>query len=97
MLAPGDDLRGDARTNFERLPGDAPEPFTPEALDGAVAIIDAVLGTGFSGEPREPARSAIEAINAGTPARGDGRSPATSRAASTPPPVRCSVRPSAPT
>ena len=63
MLAPGDDLRGDARTNFERLPGDAPEPFTPEALDGVDAIIDAVLGTGFSGEPREPARSAIEAIN----------------------------------
>ena len=26
-------------------------------------IVDAILGTGFSGEPREPARSAIEAIN----------------------------------
>jgi hydroxyethylthiazole kinase-like uncharacterized protein yjeF len=63
MLAPGDDLRGDARTNFERLPGAAPEPFAPEALDGVGSIIDAVLGTGFSGEPREPARSAIEAIN----------------------------------
>jgi ADP-dependent NAD(P)H-hydrate dehydratase / NAD(P)H-hydrate epimerase len=63
MLAPGDDLRGDARTNFERLPGAAPAPFSAGALDGAAAILDAVLGTGFSGEPREPARSAIEAIN----------------------------------
>ena len=26
-------------------------------------IVDAILGTGFSGEPREPTRSAIEAIN----------------------------------
>jgi ADP-dependent NAD(P)H-hydrate dehydratase / NAD(P)H-hydrate epimerase len=63
MLAGGDDLRGDARTNFERLPDTAPTPFSPEALDGVGSIIDAVLGTGFSGEPREPARSAIEAIN----------------------------------
>src|ERR1700729_338151 len=30
MLAPGDELRGDARTNFERLPGVAPAPFSPE-------------------------------------------------------------------
>jgi ADP-dependent NAD(P)H-hydrate dehydratase / NAD(P)H-hydrate epimerase len=63
MLAPGDELQGDARTNFERLTGVAPVPFTDEALEGAVSIIDAVLGTGFSGEPREPARSAIEAID----------------------------------
>ena len=69
MLAPGDELQGDARTNFERLPGPEPVPFSPEALDDAVAIIDAVLGTGFSGEPREPARSAIEAIDE---ARGRG-------------------------
>jgi hydroxyethylthiazole kinase-like uncharacterized protein yjeF len=64
MLAPGDELRGDARTNFERLPGAAAAPFSEASLDGAVAIVDAILGTGFSGEPREPARSAIEAINA---------------------------------
>ena len=48
------ELRGDARANAERLPGPPPEPFTPSALDDAVAIIDAILGTGFSGEPREP-------------------------------------------
>ena len=33
------------------------------ALAGAAAIIDAILGTGFSGSPREPAAGAISAIN----------------------------------
>jgi len=75
MLAPGDELRGDARTNFERLlrehagtdfepPRAAAVPFSAAPLDGAAVIVDAILGTGFSGDPREPARSAIEAINA---------------------------------
>jgi NAD(P)H-hydrate epimerase len=64
LLAPGDELAGDARTNFERLPGEAPVAFDPRALTGAAAIVDAILGTGFSGEPREHAASAIEAINA---------------------------------
>jgi NAD(P)H-hydrate epimerase len=32
-------------------------------LEGAGAVIDAIFGTGFKGEPREPAASAIEAIN----------------------------------
>jgi ADP-dependent NAD(P)H-hydrate dehydratase / NAD(P)H-hydrate epimerase len=63
-LAPGDELRGDARTNFERLPGETPAPFEPDAFGGAAGIVDAILGTGFSGEPREPARGAIGAINA---------------------------------
>jgi hydroxyethylthiazole kinase-like uncharacterized protein yjeF len=62
MLAPGEELRGDARTNFERLPGRPPEPFEPGRLTGAAAIVDAILGTGVAGEPREPARGAIDAI-----------------------------------
>jgi ADP-dependent NAD(P)H-hydrate dehydratase / NAD(P)H-hydrate epimerase len=67
------ELRGDARANAERLPGSPPGPFTPAALDGAAAIIDAILGTGFSGEPREPAAGAIAAINdAGAGADGTG-------------------------
>ena len=33
------------------------------ALEGATVIVDAIFGTGFSGEPRDPAASAIEAIN----------------------------------
>lgn len=67
LLAPGDELSGDARANLDRLPGPAalhPQPFDAAVLDGAVAIVDAVLGTGFSGEPRDPARAAIAAINA---------------------------------
>jgi NAD(P)H-hydrate epimerase len=64
LLGSPDELRGDARANYERLPGDPPEPFDPARLRGAAGIVDAILGTGFSGEPREPAASAIEAINA---------------------------------
>jgi ADP-dependent NAD(P)H-hydrate dehydratase / NAD(P)H-hydrate epimerase len=63
LLGDADDLRGDARANLERLGGDPPEPFARGRLDGAVGIVDAILGTGFSGEPRDPAGSAIEAIN----------------------------------
>ncbi|HXO08491.1 MAG TPA: NAD(P)H-hydrate dehydratase [Solirubrobacteraceae bacterium] len=63
LLAPADEFRGDAHSNLERLQGPAPVPFTPAALQGTSAIVDAILGTGFEGEPRDPARSAIEAIN----------------------------------
>ena len=55
-------LRGDARTNLERLEGEAPRAFDARALDGAALVIDALLGTGFSGAPREPLAGAIEAI-----------------------------------
>ena len=79
-----EELRGDARANCERLPGAARGRSTPAALDGAAAIVDAILGTGFAGEPREPAAGAIEAINAAARGGGGAWSPATSRAASTP-------------
>lgn len=64
LLAAPDELRGDALTNYERLEGPPARPFDPAALAGAGAIVDAILGTGFAGEPRDPARGAIEAINA---------------------------------
>ena len=63
LTGPADKLRGDARLNVERLPGPAPVGFDPAALEGAAAAVDALLGTGFSGSPREPAAGAIEAIN----------------------------------
>jgi hydroxyethylthiazole kinase-like uncharacterized protein yjeF len=63
LLAAPEELRGDARTNCERLPGAPPERFDRAALDGAAAIVDAILGTGFSGRPRDPAAGAIAAIN----------------------------------
>jgi NAD(P)H-hydrate epimerase len=63
LLGSPDELQGDASVNCERLPGEPPEPFGAAALDGARGVVDAILGTGFSGEPREPATAAIEAIN----------------------------------
>ncbi len=64
LLGAADELRGDARTSLERLKGPAPRPFEADALAGCAAVVDAILGTGFSGAPREPAAGAIEAINA---------------------------------
>jgi hydroxyethylthiazole kinase-like uncharacterized protein yjeF len=61
-LAGAHELSGDALANFNLLPGDPPQPFGEQTLAGAAAIIDAVLGTGFAGVPREPAAGAIEAI-----------------------------------
>jgi ADP-dependent NAD(P)H-hydrate dehydratase / NAD(P)H-hydrate epimerase len=65
VLSSGDpaELQGDARANLERLPGDPPRPFEAAALEGSAAILDALLGTGFEGEPREPVAGAIRAIN----------------------------------
>ncbi len=62
-LAPVEELGGDALENARRLPGDPPESFSADALKGAAGIVDAIFGTGFSGEPREPAAGAIAAIN----------------------------------
>ncbi len=65
LLAPPEELSGDARANLDRLgdarkldPGDL-----PAAIDGAGVIVDAIFGTGFAGTPRDPAASAIEAMN----------------------------------
>ncbi len=64
-IAAPDDFSGDARENLLRLPGEAPAPFgAGEALQGCEAIVDALLGTGFAGEPHGAAAAAIEAINA---------------------------------
>src|SRR3954447_9041457 len=65
VLAAGDlsDLQGDAKANLDRLPGAAPEEFEPSKLAGSGAIVDAMLGTGFQGTPREPIAGAITAIN----------------------------------
>src|SRR5437763_5474508 len=59
VLAAGDmgELKGDALANLGRLPGAAPEPFDAGRLEGSGAIVDAMLGTGFEGTPREPVAS----------------------------------------
>ena len=59
-----DGLKGDAKVNLDRLPGDPPEPFDPARLERSGVVVDALLGTGFEGEPREPVKGAIAAINA---------------------------------
>jgi NAD(P)H-hydrate epimerase len=66
VLAVGnpDELRGDAQANLDRLPGAPPLDFEPARLEGSAAIVDAMLGTGFEGEPREPIAGAIAAIDA---------------------------------
>ncbi|MCW2994778.1 MAG: NAD(P)H-hydrate dehydratase, partial [Conexibacter sp.] len=56
-------LSGDAAVMRDRLPGEPPLPFAAGALDGAEVIVDAILGTGFSGEPRAHVAAAIAAIN----------------------------------
>ena len=61
-VAPPEELRGDAAEQLRRLPGEPPEPFDAGRLDGAGGIVDAVLGTGATGAPREPA-GVIEAMN----------------------------------
>lgn len=43
---------------------DGTEPVYADQLAGSGVVVDALLGTGFEGEPREPVASAIAAINA---------------------------------
>lgn len=66
-VAPLEKAKGDARKNLERLPGDAPREstggFPPDLIEGSGAVVDAMLGTGFAGSPRDPIGAAIEAIN----------------------------------
>ena len=68
LLWPAGELSRDAAANLERLPGEAFREVGPGdvagALAGSGAVVDAIFGTGFSGSPRDPAGSAIEAINA---------------------------------
>jgi NAD(P)H-hydrate epimerase len=61
---PPETLQGDAATQLERLPGDGPRPFSADALERAQVVVDALLGTGASGAPRDPAATVIEAVNA---------------------------------
>jgi ADP-dependent NAD(P)H-hydrate dehydratase / NAD(P)H-hydrate epimerase len=65
---PPDSLRGDAAEQLRRMPGAPPEAFAARRLDGASVVVDALLGTGSTGAPRDEAAAAIEAMTAaGTP------------------------------
>lgn len=71
LLAEGDELSGDAATNYRfakrmgvAIREQATRAVMDERLAGARLIVDGVLGTGVSGEVRGSAREAIEAMNA---------------------------------
>lgn len=65
VLGERDELSPDSQENFRRLPSGMEvaiaDLLAPSSLEGV--LIDALLGTGFEGEPREPLKSAIETIN----------------------------------
>ena len=61
---PLEGLEGVPRTNLDRLPGPAPQPFDAGLLRDSGAIVDALLGTGFEGAVGEPLDEVIVAINA---------------------------------
>ena len=62
LLWPAAELSGDAATNLERTAAEQVEgDLTPRLADSG-AVVDAIFGTGFSGEAREPAQAAIVAI-----------------------------------
>jgi ADP-dependent NAD(P)H-hydrate dehydratase / NAD(P)H-hydrate epimerase len=57
-------LSEDAAAQLARLPEPAPVPYDAARLAGAGGIVDALLGTGSSGAPRDPAAGVIEAMEA---------------------------------
>ena len=65
LLWPGESLSPDAAANLERLEGvavgEGVAALDPGGRTGLV--LDAIFGTGFEGEPREPAAGAIRLIN----------------------------------
>jgi ADP-dependent NAD(P)H-hydrate dehydratase / NAD(P)H-hydrate epimerase len=63
LVWPADELSPDAAANLARFPAELVGEDLDSRLEGSGAVIDAVFGTGFSGAPRQPAASAIEAID----------------------------------
>ena len=64
LVWPAEWLSPDAAAMLQRLEGPAPVPFQHARLTRAHAVVDALLGTGFSGAPRDPIDRVIEAIDA---------------------------------
>lgn len=64
LLWPAEELSEDAAANLERFSAEHVDSDLGPRLAGSGAIVDAIFGTGFVGEPRQPALAAIEAIGA---------------------------------
>src|ERR1700704_3131656 len=63
LTGAGEELRGDAAANLERLPGDPPAPFRGGGGGGGGSA-PPWGAPASAGDPREPIKGAIEAINA---------------------------------
>jgi ADP-dependent NAD(P)H-hydrate dehydratase / NAD(P)H-hydrate epimerase len=64
LLWPAEELSGDAAANLVRFAAEHVSGDLAPRLADSGAIVDAIFGTGFSGEPREPALGAIAAVDA---------------------------------
>jgi NAD(P)H-hydrate epimerase len=64
VLCTEDAFGGDALASRERLPGTAPQPLPAALPEDAALVIDAVLGTGASGDPRGAVHDALALMNA---------------------------------
>jgi NAD(P)H-hydrate epimerase len=64
LLWPEAELSGDAAANLARCEAEHVEGDLAARLAGSGAVVDAIFGTGFAGEPRDPACAAIAAIAA---------------------------------
>ena len=63
LTGPQDQISPDARANLERLPGEGPVDAGDAHIGADGVVVDALLGTGFDGEPRGAVADAIDAIN----------------------------------
>ena len=63
-LWPAPSLSEDARAMLAKLPGEPPVAYDRARLAKAHGIVDALLGTGSTGAPKDPVAGAIEDINA---------------------------------
>ncbi len=64
LLWPAAELSDDAAANLERFAAEQVSGDLGPRLVDSGAVVDAIFGTGFAGEPREPALGAIAAIDA---------------------------------
>jgi NAD(P)H-hydrate epimerase len=64
LVWPAEWIGDEAQAQLKRLPGDKPIAFEPGRLSKANVIVDALLGTGGSGSPREPADQVIAEMEA---------------------------------
>ena len=64
LVWPAEWIGDEAQAQLKRLPGDKPIPFEAGRLNKANVIVDALLGTGSSGSPREPADAVIAEMEA---------------------------------